>query len=414
MRWKSILAFVAGLVLVATACDGGGGEETEGQGVDTVKIGVLLPLSGAAADYGAKLKNHAEFAAQEINEAGGISSLGGARIQLIFADTQALPDVGQSETERLILQEGVHGLIGCYNSSVTLPCTAVAERNQISVVVYSSVAEEITQRGFKYTFRPNETSLGAVETMFGFFEEQIESTGREPATYGVVFENTDFGKDTADNFAAAADAAGWQQILFESFQQGLADATPIALKVRSQSPDVLLTVAVTPDTNLLYRTFNQQDVRTPVMIDYAGGGQAEFDPLLADNEGLFMVSQWHDAVLESRPWLEPHINSFVEEYGEPPQAEGLQAYSDVYIWADALERAGSVDKEAIREALASTNLTEDSEDPALIMPYLSIGFDAAGQNPEASLMILQASGGDRVPVWPQELRPPDYEVSWMG
>ncbi len=377
-----------------------------------VKIGILMPLSGPAADFGSKLKNHAQFAADEINAAGGVKSLGGAQIKLVFADTQSRPEIGQSETERLILQEKVDGLIGCYNSSVTLPCTEVAEQHGVPVVVFSSVNSKITERGFKYTFRPNETSSGTVDTLMAFIDSQEAATQKKITSYAVLFANNDFGKGTSDDFLAAAPKA-WNLVGTESFDPGVADLTPTVLKLKNANPDLVLTIGDQPDSNLIYQTFNEQNFRPKVGVDFAGSAQNEFQVLLGANEGLFTLSQWAPAVADSRPWLKAHIDAYTAKFGEAPQPEGLQAYSNVYIWLDVLERAGTVDKAKLRDALAATNLTDESQSPALIMPYKTIRFGTDGQNPDASLLVLQAAGGKRVIAYPDTLKTPGYNVQWF-
>lgn len=365
------------------------------------------------ADYGKKLKAYAEYAVEEINAAGGIKSLNGAKLELDFADTQSKPDVGQSQAERLILQDKVIGLIGSYNSSVTLTSTAVAEQQKIPYLVFSSVNNKITERGFKYTFRPNETSTGITDTMFGFIDAQATKTGVAPKTFSIVYENTDFGKPLADEFAQKATSRGWTQASADSYDSGVADITPIALKLKSANPDVIVTFSNQPDTNVLYQTFNQQGVKAPVMLDNAGTGQLEFAPLLAANEGILVETQWDASLLTSRPWLAPHVDFIKGKSGGAILPEGLQAYSDIYIWADVLERAASVNGDKLRDAMAATNLTSDTENPALILPYATIHFDAKGQNPDGALLLAQVSGSKLIPVWPAALQPADYTPTWI-
>jgi len=372
-----------------------------------------MPLSGPMADYGKKLKSYAEYAAEEINTAGGIKSLGGAKIELDFADTQSKPDVGQSQAERLILQDKVVGLIGSYNSGVTLTSTAVAEQNKIPYVVFSSVNNTITTRGFKYTFRPNETSTGITDTMFAFADGQIAKTGKKVNTYSIIYENTDFGKPLADEFTAKATTRGWTKLSADSYDSGVADITPIAIKVKDLKPDLIVTFSNQPDTNVVYQTLNQQAVKAQVMMDNSGTGQQEFAPLLAANADLLVETQWDASILVSRPWLAAHVDYLKQKSGAAILPEGLQAYSDVYLWADALERAASVDGTKLRDALAATNLTDASKSPALILPYATIHFGADGQNPDGALLLAQVSNGKLIPVFPDALRPSDYTPIWI-
>ena len=384
-----------------------------GHAEDPIKVGVLMPLSGQLADHGAKLRRHAEFAAELINEEGGIKSLGGAKLELIFADTQAKPEVGQSEAERLILSEKVDLLMGAYNSGVTMPATVVAEKYQKPFLVFSAVAEEITNRGLKYTFRPNQTTRGMIDTTFAFMDKAATDTGVKPKSYATVFENTDFGTDIATKFADEAKKRGWEEAVSIPYEQGMTDGTAIALKLASTTPDVLATFTVHPDGIVLYNALKQQAVKPKVILDYANSSQSEFDPVLADFPGLLVLSEWDGALIGSRPFLQHYVDAYQAKYGELPLSEGLQALSDIYVIADVMERAGSRDSAKIREAMATTNIAADSTNPALIMPYESIRFDERGQNPDAGLMVLQASDGKRMPVFPPSLKSADYTVQWI-
>lgn len=106
---------------------------------DAVKVGVVLPLTGISATIGNQTMNGAKAAAEQINEKGGVASLGGAKLELIFADSQSKPDIGASEVERLIQREGVATVLGAYNSGVTFPASEVAERYKTPWIVTGAV-----------------------------------------------------------------------------------------------------------------------------------------------------------------------------------------------------------------------------------------------------------------------------------
>ncbi|MGD8269073.1 MAG: ABC transporter substrate-binding protein, partial [Desulfobacterales bacterium] len=120
---------------------------------EVVRIGNIIPLSGPSASVGQQGRNAREMAVDEINAAGGIKSLGGAKLEMLYADSESKPEKGVSEAERMINTEKVHLLTGCWNSAVTYPTTAVAERYGIPFVVPVSVADKITEQGFKTVFR---------------------------------------------------------------------------------------------------------------------------------------------------------------------------------------------------------------------------------------------------------------------
>src|ERR1044071_9853106 len=153
-RILSVASFAAGLLAVASA-----------DAAENVKIGVIYPLTGNAASAGQSAKDainlgaeivntaHPELKALPLGATAGLPGLGGAKIELVEADHQGNPQVGQQQTLRLITQEKVAAVLGSYQSSVSLVATAVAERQAVPFVVADSVAVNITQRGFKWTFR---------------------------------------------------------------------------------------------------------------------------------------------------------------------------------------------------------------------------------------------------------------------
>ena len=147
------MSLVAALALAAgvAACGGDGGDG--GGGASEIKIGTLYPVSGDLAKLGEQCVNGVKLAVDEINAAGGIKSMGGAKLTLVEADSQGKPDVGISEVERLVQQDKVSAIIGTYQSSVALPATQAAERLQTPFVISMAVADDITDKGYKYIFR---------------------------------------------------------------------------------------------------------------------------------------------------------------------------------------------------------------------------------------------------------------------
>src|SRR5512139_430849 len=165
-----------------------------GQAADkVVKIGNIEPLSGPSASVGVQGKQAREMAVEEINAAGGIKSLGGAKLELIYADSKSDPTVGMTEAERLINTEKVHILTGCWNSAVTYPTTQVAEKAGIPFVVPVSVRDTITERGFKYVFRVAAKDSWWVRDQFRFLDDMQKEFKTNFKTMALVYENGDWG-----------------------------------------------------------------------------------------------------------------------------------------------------------------------------------------------------------------------------
>jgi len=182
---------------------------------ETIKIGCIYPLSGNAASAGQSAKAAVQLAAEIVNSphpelkdiplasTAGLPNLGGAKIELINADHQGNPSVGQNQTLRLITQDQVVAMIGSYHSSVTLTATAVSERYGIPFLVADSVALNITQRGFKWTFRTTPIAPDFAKAYTEFLTD-LKTSGRTINSIAVVNENTDYGTSVAASILDAA------------------------------------------------------------------------------------------------------------------------------------------------------------------------------------------------------------------
>ena len=189
LRFRPLCSFC--LVLVVTLFFVFGASVWAGA-EQTIKIGAVEPLTGAIATIGKNNVNGYRLAVEQINAAGGIKSLGGAKLELLVADTEGKQEVGMSQTESLI-EKGVVGLLGAYQSSVTFVTTQVAERNRTLFIVPISVADSITGIGFKYTFRIVETGSMLINQVYQFIVEMGKQTGVESKTAGILYEDTLFG-----------------------------------------------------------------------------------------------------------------------------------------------------------------------------------------------------------------------------
>src|SRR5271170_4182594 len=188
------------------------------QAADPVKIGVIYPLTGNAASAGQSAKDALNLAAEIVNTAhpelkalplgatAGLPNLGGAKIELDEADHQGNPQVGQQQTVRLITQDHVAAMLGSYHSSVSLVATAVAERQGVPYLVADSVAQNITGRGFKWTFRTTPIASDFATAYFQFLTD-LKKAGKKINNIAIVNENTDYGTSVGASVLAAAKAA---------------------------------------------------------------------------------------------------------------------------------------------------------------------------------------------------------------
>ena len=375
----------------------------------TVKIGNVEPLSGPSASVGVQGKQAREMAVEEINAAGGIKSLGGAKLELVYADSKSDPTVGVTETERLINTEKVNLVTGCWNSAVTYPATQVAERYGIPFVVPVAVRDTITERGFKNVFRVAAKDSWWVRDQFRFLKDMQEETGTKLKTIAFVFENGDWGTGFAEKWRELAKKDGYEVVLDEPYPSTATDLTPVVTKLKAAKPDIVMLVSNAADAILLTNTMAEMQVKPKVVLA-SGGGHA--DPKFLENTGdtaygLFDEVEWNTDV--NKPGAKETNAKFKKKYGYDLTGESVDAYASMYVVADALERAASTDPAKIRDALAATKLASG---PAMIVSYDGVEFDKDGQNKNAGIVIVQVAKIDgkpqRVTVWPKSARRAGY------
>ena len=385
-----------------------------GEKVAEVKIGAVYPLSGGAANQGNQTKTGAIIAADEINAKGDIPALGGAKFRLIFGDSQRKPDVGASETERIIQREGVTALIGAYQSAVTMVTTEVSERYKMPWMVTGSVADKITERGFKYVFRPNNKAVYDAKEQLEAIATLAKETGKGPKTIGILVEGTDWGKSHASNLRDQAKRLNYEIVFDEAYSPGTVDFSAQILKIKSRKPEALVIAMYTPDHIVFTKQTYEGRLDMPFGIHSVGAGSEDPNfykavPVQAV-EYMFVQEDFQIDMVELNDWVKPVDKKFREALGYELTSYGAQGYSALYTLFDVFQRAGSVDKEKVREAFAATNITSG---PATgIMGWQKIAFDKDGQNVDAHGCISQNFKGKRTTVWPVANRPKGITPVW--
>lgn len=375
----------------------------------TVKIGNIEPMSGPSATLGKQGKAAREMAVEEINAAGGIKSLDGAKLELIYADSESKPEKGVAEAERLINTEKVHVLTGCWNSAVTYPTTAVAERYGIPFVVPVSVSDKITDQGFKNVFRIAAKDSWWTKDQFAFLKDIQSEFGTKVETLAFVYENGDWGKGFATQWKKLAETAGYKVVMDEPYPSTTTDLSPVVQKIKRANPDVLMLVSNAADAILLTNTIAEYKVKVKAIVA-SGGGHADpsFMKAVGKNaQYLFDIVEWETDV--NKPGAKEANDKYKAKNGENLTGEAVDAYLAMYVIKDALERSASLEPAKIREALAATNLTSG---PGMIVGYDAVKFDATGQNENASPVIVQVNdlgkGLERITIWPKNARRAGY------
>src|SRR5215813_5336569 len=375
---------------------------------DTVKIGVIYPLTGNAASAGQSARDAVELGAEIVNNAypelknlplgatTDLPNLGGAKIELISADHQGNPQVGQQQTLRLITQEKVAAMLGSYHSSVSLVATAVAERQAIPFLVADSVALNITQRGFKWTFRSGPIAPDFAKAYAEFLTD-LKKSGRKIDKIAIVNENTDYGTSVAASILEAAKAANINVAAQIPYNANSSDVSAQVIQLKTLQPDAVIFVSYTADTILYFKTLKNLDYLPPIIIgDDAGFSDPTFIPNVGDlaqgaiNRSAFDIGKPGDSSYIVNRMFKAKYHRDLDD----TSARWMQGF---FVLADAINRAGSTEPEKIQAALKATNLTADQ----LMIGYRGVKFDETGQNTLSATYLIQLQGKQYVSVWPE-------------
>jgi len=365
---------------------------------DDVKVGVLLPLSGPVAPIGQNNRRGHALAIDEVNAAGGIKALGGAKLVIVDGDTQGNPKVGIQETEKLVTQ-GVAAILGAYQSNVTFPSTQVAEKAAVPYIDPVAIADSITEgRNFKYTFKVAPKASWYARDQLKFIKWVGEKFGKPVKRVVLMYEDTLFGQSTSKGQEASAKELGIEVVEKIAYPAESPDMTPTISRIKQMAPDALVLVSYIADAVLITKTMKELGVNVPIMGTSAG----HIDPAYITNlgplaENSFTVGEWNPDL--KKPGAADIAARFQAKFGVPMNGHAAETYMSTMVLVDALERAGSADRAKLREALSKTNICGARN----ILPYNCIRFEESGQSPEGQLVMLQVQNGKFVSVWPPEV-----------
>ncbi len=382
-------------------------------GAADVKIGAIYPMTGVAAQTGLDNKHAIELALEIINtgkykhlnlplsKSAGLPNLGGAKVIVTITDHQGKPDLGLSEAERLITQEKVAALIGCYQSSVTETASNVAERMKMPFLNDSSSSPRLTRRGFKWFFRTTPHDETFTEGMFKALADLEKKKNVKFKTIGLMYEDTLFGKDSSRIEKEFAAKAGYKVVAEISYRAGAPSLTSEVLKVKAANPDVFFPTSYAADAILLNKTSKDLDYNAPmIMAQNAGHMDPAFiEAVGKDAEGLCSRTEFSLDLVKAKPMLSEINNLFKKRSGRDFSGASARCFVGFLTLCDAINRAGSTQPAAIRDALVKTNLPADQ----LITPWRGVKFDETGQNALGDAIVIQYQGGKPNTVWPFNL-----------
>jgi branched-chain amino acid transport system substrate-binding protein len=388
----------------------------------TVKIGAVFPLSGNAASAGIHAKYAIETALDIINNPhpelgnfplaknGGLAGLGGAKVEVVFADNQGSPATGQNQALRLITEEKVAALTGSYQSGITLTASAIAEKYGIPFVNGESVAANLTERGFKWFFRTTPIASDFAKIYYDFLQD-MKAKGAKVDNVALVHDNTEYGTSVASVITSTFKDKGQSIALDIPYAVNATDVQSQVLQLKEKKPDVVIMIAYASDAILYQKTMQALDYKPPMIIaDDSGYSDPSFIKAVGNiSQGVFNRSSW----VVGPPGSPTAIiaDMYKKRSGDEMDDTAGRQMQAFLVLADAIDRAGSTDPAKIQAALKATDLKPDQ----LMMAYKGVKFDDKGQNILASGEIIQLQDGvNYVSVWPKDGAQKDPALPYKG
>jgi branched-chain amino acid transport system substrate-binding protein len=376
----------------------------------TVKIGVVSPITGAMAEVGGDCRLGAQLAAETVNAAGGIKSMGGARLELLLADSETKVEVARSEADRLI-GAGAQLLTGGFHSAHVAAISSLAQQRRVPFMIDITAADSITagiaksvregQQKVQYVYRnfPSAVTFGrnAVAYMTGIFRE----AGVSPRRVVVMYSNDLFGKTASAGFAAAHKAAnpGFDIVETLPYPENATDLSTEVARARSAKPDVIAPFTRPATAILLLEEIAKQ--RLDLMGVISPGAPGLYEP-----GQIRQLKELIEHVMDAAPWpnyRNPATRKIAAEFarrssGRYFDASGAYTYEAVQVLADVLERAASTEPDAVVAAIKTTRFAD-----GITVSNGPVVFNELGDNPNASTAMIQILGQKPRVVWPKEV-----------
>jgi len=375
----------------------------------TIKVGMVEPLTGPMADVGQDSRLGAQMAVDAINAAGGIKSLGGARIELLVADSQTKVDAARAEAERLI-NAGAQLLTGAFHSAHVATIAPLAQQRRIPYIIDITAADQPTaniaksvregQQKVQYVYRifPGSATFGrnAVRFMTDIFRE----AGVSPKRVVVLYSNDLFGKTQTESFQIAHKTAnpGFDIVDVIPYPENAVDLATEVSRARSAKPDIIAPVTRPATAILLLDELVKQRVELMGVVSPGAPGLYEtkqIEQLKERIEYVIDITVWPNSRL-------PQTQRIAAEYvkrsgGRNFDASAAYTYEAVLVIADVLERAGSTDPDALVAAIKKTSFAG-----GVTTATGPVTFNDVGDNPNASTAAIQILGGRPRVVWPKD------------
>lgn len=368
----------------------------------------LRGLTGPISAWGVRNFHGEETVCDEYNKKGGIKSLGGAKIKYLAADTESKVDVAANRAEKIVAGDAV-AVTGTAQSAASLVVSQITERAGVSFITTTDIDPLITARGFKYTFRPATMITDNVREIMDYAESMSKQTAVKVKKVGVLCEDSIIGVSASEAFKKKSEDKGWEVVDVLKYNAATTkDFTGMISKFKSGGADILVGHNKPPDALSIVRTCIEMQYN-PVMIAGASGGwtSIQFPQVLKEQADFITVGQDFSPEI-GIPELQELRKRYIAKYKEDLDLPAACGMAGAYLVIRALEKAGTTDRKAVRDALA----TIDIKMGEYYFMFDGCKFDEKGDNVRARALLTQYKDGvlhivyperfaSMKPVWPK-------------
>ena len=362
---------------------------------EKIRFGASLSLTGKMATEGQRVKDGYDFYVKHINGLGGIEINGKKYpVEIVYYDDESDPKTAARLVEKLIVEDGVKFLLGPYSSSATLPASSIAEKYQVPMVVAHGAATNIYERGYKYLF----ATLNSVDQYTSNILKMAATMTPRPQTIALINENALFPQLGIDAAETQAKELGFKVVYKEKYPSGTKDLSSMLAVIRETGADMLLTGGYTADMILLVKQAKEIGLKPKLFGLLLGPTLPGFiESLQQDAEYLLEPVQWS----ASMNWKDDvfgytaadFARVFEQDFGYKPDYHPPQSAAALLVYHHALQKAGSLDAQKVRDAIAQTDI---------MTFYGPVRFNEKGVNIGKSMAVIQVQQGKPVVVYPED------------
>jgi branched-chain amino acid transport system substrate-binding protein len=374
--------------MLLSACAQSPIPQTGGQLPSSINVGAVVPLTGKYAAGGEQVNNGYQLAVAGINQAGGVS-VGGKKIplNLTVLDDGSDPTKTVQNLETLSTDNKVVAYLGGFGSDLHAAAAGVAEKNKIPYIGVAFALQKVHEQGFKYLFSPFPKSPSMATSTF----DMLDSLSPKPTKIAIFAEKTDWGAELDGLWKDQASKRGYTVVADEQYAPGAKDFSSVILPAMNAGAQVALAVPNPPDGLALIKQMKELNFNPGVTVFIrAADGLSWGTNLGKDGDFVMNMPGWNPAVKFAG--VSDMDARYQAKFGKPAEATSGPAYAAVQILADAISRAGSLDHDKIRDAIAATNIST-------VVGPVKFNPDGTGQ---VLNVINQWQGGKQVLVWPAD------------